>query len=272
MACSIHEQQRGHYPTGGWGHAWVGIPDRGFDNKQPGGWIFNILPFMEQNNIYELGRGLSGTQRASASAQRLATPIPLMNCPTRRSSAIWPTTTGMAHLRDPRETSTVMAVARSDFAINAGSVRVFSSFEGPATLAEGDQASYVWPDTSQFNGVSYLRSQIGSAAVGGRTTHTYLVGEKYLSPTSYYTGADPADNESMYNGFCSDLHRYANEMFTPMQDRANVLDPFRFGSAHPGACNFAFCDGGVRPINYNIDPQLHACYGSRETECSMTSP
>lgn len=270
LGCTIHEQYRGFYPTGGWGHAWVGNPDRGFDAKQPGGWIYNLLPFIEQANIHSLGQGATPSSSATASAKRMASIIPLMNCPSRRRAAVWPTATDMPHLRNPRDTDTVMAVARSDYAINAGSVRVFSSWEGPMSLSQGDSTGYAWPDTSAFNGISYLRSQVGSAAVRGGMTHTYMLGEKYLNPVHYYTGADPSDNESMYNGFCSDLHRYASAQFTPMLDRSNVPDFFRFGSAHPAGCGFAFCDGAVRTIGYDIDPQLHACYGDRESECSIS--
>ena len=34
----------GRYPCGGWGFGWVGDADRGNDWRQPGGWIYNILP------------------------------------------------------------------------------------------------------------------------------------------------------------------------------------------------------------------------------------
>ena len=30
------------------GYRWLGHPDRGFDQSQPGGWIYNVLPFVEQ--------------------------------------------------------------------------------------------------------------------------------------------------------------------------------------------------------------------------------
>ncbi|MCE9552298.1 MAG: DUF1559 domain-containing protein [Planctomycetes bacterium] len=268
LGCITHEQYRGHYPTGGWGHAWVGIPDRGSDNKQPGGWIYNVLPFIEQSHIYEMGRGLTGAERASASTQRLKLTVPLMNCSSRRRPDVWPTATYLPHLRDPRETNTVLAVARSDYAINAGSVRVFSSFEGPLALTDGDRVDYSWPDTSLFTGVSFLRSQVNSTAITGGLGHEYLVGEKYLDPLNYFTGMDQADNESMYNGFCSDLDRYANQQFTPMQDRFKTADPYRFGSAHSGGCSMSFCDGRVVTIAYDIDPVLHECQGNRNSDCS----
>ena len=39
VAALNHEQAHGHYPTGGWGFYWIGDPDRGFAEDQPGGWI-----------------------------------------------------------------------------------------------------------------------------------------------------------------------------------------------------------------------------------------
>src|SRR5438046_4148493 len=29
-------------PSGGWGWLWVGDPDRGFGQSQPGGWVYNL--------------------------------------------------------------------------------------------------------------------------------------------------------------------------------------------------------------------------------------
>src|SRR5437660_563907 len=39
-----HVAVYGRYPTGGWGWNWVGDSDLGTAEKQPGGWMFNILP------------------------------------------------------------------------------------------------------------------------------------------------------------------------------------------------------------------------------------
>src|SRR5712671_205688 len=47
----------GSFPSSGWGWLWVGDPDRGQGKKQPGGWTFNVLPFIEQGNFFALGSG-----------------------------------------------------------------------------------------------------------------------------------------------------------------------------------------------------------------------
>ena len=49
-----HEQTHGHYPTGGWGNRWMVDADRGFGKDQPGGWIYCLLPFIEQDQLFQL--------------------------------------------------------------------------------------------------------------------------------------------------------------------------------------------------------------------------
>jgi len=49
-----HESAVGFFPSGGWGFFWVGDADRGFGENQPGGWIYSTLPFIEQQQLYDL--------------------------------------------------------------------------------------------------------------------------------------------------------------------------------------------------------------------------
>jgi prepilin-type N-terminal cleavage/methylation domain-containing protein len=66
VAVLLHEHSHGTLPTGGWGPDWVGDPRAGFGPKQPGGWIYNILPYLEQQNLHDLGKGLSAYPRTFA--------------------------------------------------------------------------------------------------------------------------------------------------------------------------------------------------------------
>src|SRR5438128_4924995 len=59
IACHNHHDTFKFMPSGGWGWDWCGDPDRGFGEKQAGGWIFSTLPFVEQSNVYKMGAGLA---------------------------------------------------------------------------------------------------------------------------------------------------------------------------------------------------------------------
>src|SRR3954463_10008918 len=58
LGFQLHENAQGYYPSSGWGWQWVGHPDRGYGDEQPGGWAYNILSFVEQQSIRELGSKL----------------------------------------------------------------------------------------------------------------------------------------------------------------------------------------------------------------------
>ncbi|MFM8261434.1 MAG: DUF1559 domain-containing protein [Pirellula sp.] len=50
-ALNAHESVRKVYPSGGWGYYWYTLSDRS-GTAQPGGWIYPILPYMEQQAFY----------------------------------------------------------------------------------------------------------------------------------------------------------------------------------------------------------------------------
>ena len=96
-ACLSTPQKLNFFPSGGWGSNWVGIPDSGVGVNQPGGWIYQLLPYMEEDDLHDLGKG--GTNPA-ASATRVSTPIPALYCPTRRAGLAYPVaSTGSAQAK-----------------------------------------------------------------------------------------------------------------------------------------------------------------------------
>jgi prepilin-type N-terminal cleavage/methylation domain-containing protein/prepilin-type processing-associated H-X9-DG protein len=248
----------GHFPTGGWGWNWTAEPDRGYGPNQPAGWVYNILPFVEQESLYRMGAGQPRAQQLVANDQRITVPLPLFNCPARRPPIVYAkgNNTGYVNV-----TGVPLRVARTDYAANTGSQNHDELDPGPTSLTQGDNPAYDWGDLSIFTGIIYRRSQIRFGDITTGTSNTYLVGEKYLNPQSYYTGLDVGDNETMFVGFDNDIGRCT--FSPPLQDRSGLADTFRFGSAHREGMNMAYCDGSVHFIPYSVDAALHRAAGSR---------
>src|SRR5262249_4625949 len=84
LAVIMHTDTHKFFPTGGWGARWLGDPDRGFGLRQPGGWGYNILPFIEEQALHDLGAGGNDAAKKTSRATLFQTPIGAMYCPSRR--------------------------------------------------------------------------------------------------------------------------------------------------------------------------------------------
>jgi prepilin-type N-terminal cleavage/methylation domain-containing protein len=263
LACQSHVDSFGIYPSGGWGYAWVGSPEMGHGQKQAGGWIYNILPFVGEEALHDMGRGLSEDDRLAEAAKRIGTPINLFTCPTRRPARAWPIQGDAPHLRKPINAGTVERVARACYAINAGSVMGDNPPPGPESLEAAD--GFAWTDVSQYNGVSYQRSTVRDKHIKDGKSNTLLVAEKYLHERYYETGSDTGDNESMYAGYSIDLNRFATRELLPFPDGIDDGGGLtrRFGGPH-AVWNAVFCDGSVRGLDFEINPMIHEQQANRD--------
>jgi hypothetical protein len=151
-------------------------------------------------------------------------------------------------------------VARNDYAANSGSIKV-STTPGPTTLAAAQ--SFGWPPMDRSNGIVHIRSEIGGERITDGLSHTYFVGEKYLSANSYEIPDGIGEAQSMYIGFDPDTCRWGQIDLPPLQDRAGFSSSVHFGSAHASGCYFSYCDGSVQFIPYTIDPLLHSRLANR---------
>jgi prepilin-type N-terminal cleavage/methylation domain-containing protein/prepilin-type processing-associated H-X9-DG protein len=256
-----HESVHGFLPTGGWGYYWVGDPDRGADRKQPGGWIYNLLPFVEQDPLYRLGEGLPDSQKYVASTERMKVPLAIFNCPTRRTGGPYPNAWSISYYN---AANPITALARSDYAGNCGDQSSNEFGGGPKSLQDGD-TTFKWPSQDQYTGVIFVRSMIRFAAITNGASNTFLFGEKYLNPANYINGEDAADNESMYVGMDNDTLRVTH--YPPVQDQLGnqpSQSTTRFGSAHAAGMNMAYCDGSVQFTSYTVDPLVFKRAGNRD--------
>ncbi len=246
-----HEESIGHLPTGGWGWSWIGRADLGFGENQPGGWVYNILPYVDQEPLYQK----YGT--TALNLERVQKPISLFNCPTRRGQRPYPCGTSLY------ETGVPGLSGKMDYAANCGDQLLNEYFGGPPDVATGTTPGWSgWHNTSGLTGVCFERSKIRFADITDGSSNTYMVGEKYLNGLTTNSGSDPADNETQYSGFNNDNYRTGN--LEPMQDTDGFVSTFRFGSAHVSAFNMGLCDGSVRSVTYSIDLQVSRNLANRQ--------
>ncbi len=279
LAFHNHHNTMEHLPTGGWGYNWAGDADRGFGEKQPGGWIYNILPFLEEQALYDIGRGIgrwNSPPKMQAHAQRNVIPLTTIVCPSRRGVELYASTADDWLTR--RHNYTPVPGRRfplTDYASNTGNPPRGQNPRipgGPGSLWEGDN-SQDWSKITEgvsahvpiknWNGVVCQRSTFQFADVTDGTSSTYLVGEKYVG-TDNYEDLWYGNHGMLYIGFDSSHSRWANEILLPLMDRPGFGDYWRFGSAHPGGFHMAFCDGSVRSVGYQIEGIVHRQLGNRK--------
>jgi prepilin-type N-terminal cleavage/methylation domain-containing protein len=288
-ACLQHEEAQGYYPAGGWGSSWVGDQMLGYGRRQPGSWLYSILPNLDNDPLHKLG-GSDGVTATSlnqmAGAQTcISTALPFMNCPSRRRAVTYP-----ANGYKPINANASPLLGRSDYAANAGNesdavlswagptITTFKAAGGGFTFADANWQPFYQtcigylPNNGgttygEPNGVIYTGSQVRKDDITDGLTNTFLLGEKYLNPSNYSNGLDKGDSKSMFSGCAVDNERTTyplNGMLgTPLQDRAEITAFDIFGSAHSDSCCFVFCDGSAHWIKYNIDTLTYQCLGCR---------
>jgi prepilin-type N-terminal cleavage/methylation domain-containing protein len=281
-ACLQHVDKQGHFPSSGWGYMWTGDPDMGYGAHQPGGWIYNILPYLEQGSIHDIGAGMPYAQKYQALAQQKSAVIAGIICPSRRRAIAYPAVEADCNGAQPS------TLNKTDYAANGGTQIFLGS--GPDTSCLTNYPNCSWsnpslPSSSSFTGVSTERSEVKPAMIFDGLSNTMLAGEKYLCPDYYYTGSDGADNDTALEGNDWDVDRWVTYVdptsgqvtnasgYQPYQDTPgfNVCAP-GFGSVHATGFNLVMCDGSVHLLSYLVDLHVYSYLGNRMDHQSFTSP
>ncbi len=243
--------------------------------------FFKILPYMEQQQVYNLanfevppiyGSGRTGNYGGEDDIARVA--LAVFYCPTRRTV-------------EKYGSNPVTATSRNDYAGCAGvmqgewyecdgpkgnfnSTRFVPAVPNGLTPLGDERASVNHGDTPKRKGAiawSGRGAKRRLADFTDGTSNSILVAEKCLPHTRF--GSDGGDNERWQNsGWDEDCIRYH---FAPMSDFQTASlngvcrDPSSpntggtlwrrmFGSSHPGGLNVGFGDGSVKFIKFTVDP------------------
>lgn len=165
IAVQNHQDTHGIFPTCGQGWPYppiyesVGVPYVGIN--QTGGWLFQILPFMEENNIWQ-GGGATTTDEATI--QAIGSPIKSYYCPARGGPRV----------------------------ITAG------SWYGPGGTYAHAMTDYAGSDLENNGVIIYCTQGQGPTMsifqINDGTSNTMLGGEKRLDPDCYLNGVMESDD------------------------------------------------------------------------------
>ena len=297
-----YESAKKEFPAGGWGFRWMGDPDAGTGARQPGGWIYQMAPYIEQGNVTHIGSGTRGPAKMEALAQQRAAIIPMLYCPSRRAPVGMPSVELCFNAGNPA------LEAKTDYAANGGASRIGPQ-AGPAPNEDLTNCLGGFPSctgglqpsdstiANGFAGIVTARTGAKLRQVTDGTSNTIMAGEKYL-PFEFYeqityeskTGGsiaddNPGDNSSVYQGYDQDTVRWPNGKLgdgglpdgnLPIRDtepsgshsdrngfyKSNGVN--RMGSAHPGGVNLVYVDGSVHAVEFDVAPLVWNALADRQ--------
>jgi prepilin-type N-terminal cleavage/methylation domain-containing protein/prepilin-type processing-associated H-X9-DG protein len=254
------------------------------------GWLFQILPYLEEGAVHNivLPESLQGSG------------IALYNCPSRRGITIHP---------DTRNALVDYAAAVAGPARTEVGDTIFNQLMASPAYFKTRQAEFFWgcpgcPQNDgrgianledkykvgqipQFRGViqrgdfippfsqpgrhiGYMKKMTYAKITDG-TSKTLLAADKWVHATLTLGDTNgQADNRGWSDGFDFDALRS-----TLIQPRPDSEDPlpdgtqldilnYTFGSSHPGGINALLADGSVTGINYDVDLETFNRLGNRQ--------
>jgi type II secretory pathway pseudopilin PulG len=211
------------------------------------GWAFQILPYIEQRNLW-------GLPVAQANDDLIArTWLPFYSCPSVNQLQVFPYGVGYG----------TPFRAMADYVANGGSNGTSANPAPWSNVYDGPVVGSL-----SASGIRRTTNQITDGM-----SNTILVGEKYITASRYQGWSTCNEDQGWINGWDNDMiafsqidrfwsgawdnpptARFANPPKQSGPSAPGYCGSSFFGSVH-GSCLCAFCDGTVRGIPFGVSQQ-----------------
>lgn len=242
--------------------------------QQNGSWCYQILPYIEQQNVWLGANAPAGSTALQRSAYIYKASVKGFYCPSRRQGNSYSqdpgatTYKGSSGLQSAGSIVPNLTPQKTDYAGCCAEdhdwwgLEHFSPgrFPNDTACQNAGFISMGWSGQGAIKRTSYwwdnVKQTYTFADITDGTSATLLVGEKCV-PQDCYSTSHWADDGQAFSGWDQDTMRHPGR--PPIADPRTDADGqagYRFGSAHPGGLNVLFCDGNVRSVTYTIDLEL----------------
>jgi prepilin-type N-terminal cleavage/methylation domain-containing protein/prepilin-type processing-associated H-X9-DG protein len=254
------------FPSAGIG-PWPDISMSGNAAKAPDeqeiGWGYQILPYIEQQGVYDLKE--AGSAMGARQVERYigSKPVSYYFCPSRRSP------------KDQEGRYLIEYASSIPTNKNLDEIPVFKEREywcGTSDPFERNQGGrYLCTALGIINRTPRYGTATRMAQITDGASNTMMYSEKWLNSDRYDSG-DWHDDRGWTDGYDPDVVR--STALLPRADSPTDIgySPFAFGGAHPGGMNACFGDGSVHYIPYDVDPIVLNRWGNRQDDRVTVSP
>jgi prepilin-type N-terminal cleavage/methylation domain-containing protein len=234
------------------------LPPSGISGAGFATWLVLILPYVEQDNLYNRWNLKESYYKQTAAVRQAE--VRLYFCPSRRGPG------RMSKELDTDYPPFGGPGALADYGCCLGTRSVNN--DGAWTGAITDPAP---PSISHLSTLNWWRPQTGFGNITDGLSNTLLAGEKHVSRgcDGLYDGPggdhfNPrCGDSSAYNGNSGITSgRFAGTGYGLAPSPAAAFN-YNFGSAHPGLCQFVLADGSVRGVSNRISESTLAALATK---------
>ncbi len=206
-------------------------------------WAVLMLPYLEQNNIYQLWNlnYLASKQVPAAYQQQLK----VLHCPGRPD----------------------FVLSVGDFVPAGGGLTDYAASFGTGANGSNSNgviiptANMAASTTTDVSGNAIVKpgwhGQLTLLSITDGTSNTFMFGEKHVRPNSL---RGKNEDRSVFGGQNNSMRRMAGidtngdaRPLSPPQNQNGALANTTFGGPHAGICQFVFADGSVKALPLSTD-------------------